>query len=144
MTMDIHQLIEFITNHAMLALALVVILAMLVGGELRQRLGGVRDIGPQDATRMLNHDNAIMIDMRNEKDYRSGHIVNAVHAPDLDKNIGQLEKYRKQPLIVYCRSGHQSTGACRRLRKQGFEPVYNLKDGIQGWQRADLPLSKSR
>ena len=115
MNMDINQLIEFVTNHALLVLALVVILAMLVGGELRQRLGGVRDIGPHDATRLLNHDNAIMIDMRNDKDYGAGHIVNAIHVPETDNNAGKLEKYRGRPLIVYCRSGHQSSGTADDL-----------------------------
>jgi rhodanese-related sulfurtransferase len=142
--MDINQLIEFVTNHALLVLALVVILAMLIGGELQQRLGGVRDIGPGDATRLLNHDNAVMVDMRDDKAYRDGHIVNAIHAPDSGKNTSLLEKYRERPLIVYCRSGQQSSGVCRRLRKQGFESVYNLKGGIQGWQRADLPLSRGK
>jgi rhodanese-related sulfurtransferase len=142
--MDISQLTEFVTNHALLVLALVAILAMLIGGELRHRIGGVKDIGPVDATRMLNHDNAIMIDMRTDKDYRAGHIVNAMHAPDSDKNISRLEKYRDRPVIVYCRSGNQSVGVCRRLSKQGFASVYNLKGGIQGWQRADLPLSRGK
>ena len=142
--MDINQLSEFIGNHPLLFLALVGITIMLVAGEIQQRIGGVKNVGPVDATRMLNHDNAVMIDMRKLKDYQSGHIVNAVHLPECnDSTLGKLERFRKQPLIVYCRSGQRSNGICSKLRKQGFEPVYNLKGGVLAWQNANLPLSKS-
>lgn len=141
--MDITQLSEFVGNHPFLILALAGITIMLVAGEIQQRIGGVKSVGPVDATRMLNHDSAVMIDMRNLKDYQSGHIVNAVHLPEYnDSTLGKLEKFRKQPLIVYCRSGQRSTGVCSKLRKQGFEPVYNLKGGVLAWQNANLPLSK--
>jgi rhodanese-related sulfurtransferase len=141
--MDINQLVEFIGNHTLLVLALVGITIMLIAGEVQQRIGGVKNVGPVDATRMLNHDNAVMIDMRNLKEYKSGHIVNAVHLPECNDNtLGKLEKFRKQPLIVYCRSGQRSNGICSKLRKHGFEPVYNLKGGVLAWQNANLPLSK--
>ena len=139
--MDISQLTEFIGNHPLLFLALFAILAMLIGGEIRQRVSGIAEVAPGEATRLLNHDNAIMIDMRNDKDYRAGHIVNSLHAPD-SKSI-KLEKYRDRPLIVYCRSGNRSAAYCSNLRKQGFENVYNLKGGVLAWERAELPLSKT-
>ena len=142
--MDINQLTEFAGNHSLLVLALFGIMFMLIAGEVQQRIGGVKSVGPVDATRLLNHENAVMIDMRELKDYQAGHIVNAVHMPEYnDSAMVKLEKFRKQPLIVYCRSGTRSTGICSKLRKQGFEPVYNLKGGVVAWQNASLPLSKS-
>ena len=139
--MDISQFTEFVGNHPLLFLALFVILALLIGSELRQRISGVTDVGPSEATRMLNHDNAIMIDTRSEKDYKFGHIVNSLHAPDI--NNLKLDKYRERPLILYCRSGNTSAAYCSKLRKQGFENVYNLKGGVMAWERAELPLTKS-
>ena len=142
--MDINQLSEFIGNHVLLVAALAGIIILLVASEIQQRVSGVMEIGPLDATRMLNHENAVLIDMRNDKDYRDGHIVNAIHMPENNDNTRKrLEKFRTRPLIVYCRSGNQSVGFCRTLRKQGFEPVYNLKGGVLAWQNANLPLSKS-
>jgi rhodanese-related sulfurtransferase len=143
--MDLHQLNEFAVNHVLLVSAFVVILAMLVGTELRQRFGKVRDIAPGEATRLINHENAVIVDMRNDKDYRDGHIVNAVQVP-ADKNAaaGKLEKYRDRPLIVCCRSGNQSLRLCNELSKKGFASVYNLKGGLHAWQQAGLPLSKGR
>ncbi len=139
--MDISQFTEFVGNHPWLFIALLTTIALLVGGELRQRLSGVAEVGPVEATRLLNHEDALMIDMRDDKDYRNGHIVNALHAPDV-KTV-KLESYRDRPLIVYCRSGNRSVGYCNQLRKQGFETVYNLKGGVTAWERAELPLTKA-
>ena len=139
--MDVSQLSEFVSNNLLLVIALFAILAMLVGGELKLRISGIKEVEPSEATRMLNHDNAIMIDMRNDKDYRDGHIVSALHAPDSNHHA-KLDKYRGRPLIVYCRSGQKSAVYCNKLHKQGFETVYNLKGGVLAWERAELPLTK--
>jgi rhodanese-related sulfurtransferase len=142
--MDINQLTEFAGNHTLLVLALVAIVVMLIGGEIQSRLSGIKSVAPGEATRMINHDNAIMIDMREEKDYREGHIVNAIHAPAGSGDVsGKLEKYRDKPVIVYCQRGQRSTAYCSKLKKQGFGSVYNLKGGLLAWQKEALPLSKS-
>ncbi len=141
--MDLNQIIEFIGNHPLLCVALVVILGLLVSNELRLRLSKVKQVEPGEATQLLNHANAIMVDMRNDKDYRDGHIINAVHAPP-EGAVGKLDKFRGRPLIVYCRSGQQSVRLAGELVKQGHEDVYNLKGGIQAWQQANLPVSKGK
>ena len=47
--MNISQLSEFITNHPWLILAAVALTAMLIGGEIKRRLSGVRDVAPGEA-----------------------------------------------------------------------------------------------
>jgi rhodanese-related sulfurtransferase len=141
--MDINQLTEFVGNHTLLVLALLAIIIMLVGGEIQSRISGIQQVVPGEATRMINHDNAIVIDMRDDKDYREGHIVNAIHAPASTESNNKLEKYRDKPVIVYCQRGQRSTGYCSKLKKQGFGSVYNLKGGLLAWQKESLPLSKS-
>ncbi|MDX1696679.1 MAG: rhodanese-like domain-containing protein [Thiohalobacterales bacterium] len=139
--MDIGQLTEFAGNHPLLVFALFAILAMLIGGELKQRLSGINEVAPAQAVRMLNHENAVMIDMRSDKEYGEGHIVNAVHLPDASG--AKPDKFRDRSVIVYCRSGSRSQAYCSKLRKQGFESVYNLKGGVLAWERAELPLTKA-
>ncbi|MEN8204720.1 MAG: rhodanese-like domain-containing protein [Pseudomonadota bacterium] len=142
--MNTQQLIEFAGNHTLLVLALFAILGMLIVTELQQRLSHVKAVSPGEATRLLNHDNAIMIDMRSDKDYREGHIVNAVNMPESKGKIpATLNKYRERPVIVYCQRGQQSTAVCNNLSKQGFESVYNLQGGVLAWQKAELPLTKA-
>ena len=142
--MDTQQLIEFAGNHTLLVLALFAILVMLIGSEIQQRLSQVKAVSPAEATRLLNHENAIMIDMRSDKDYRDGHIVNAVQLPDGKGDIpAALNKHRERPVIVYCQRGNNSTAVCNRLSKQGFGSVYNLRGGVLAWQKAELPLTKT-
>ena len=143
--MDTQQLIELAGNHTILVLALFAILVMLIGTEIQQRLSQVKAVGPAEATRLLNHENAVMIDMRSDKDYREGHIVNAVHVPDGKGDIpAALNKHHERPVIVYCQRGNNSTAVCNRLSKQGFESVYNLQGGVLAWQKAELPLTKKQ
>ncbi len=142
--METQQLIEFAGNHPLLVLALFAIVVMLIVSEIQQRLSRVKEVSPAEATRLLNHENATMIDMRTDKDYREGHIANAISAPTGIADIpATLNKYRERPVVVYCQRGQRSTAFCNKLSKQGFASVYNLKGGVTAWQKADLPLTKN-
>ena len=142
--MDTQQLIEFAGTHRLLVLALFAIVVMLIVSEIQQRLSRVKEVSPAEATRLLNHENATMIDMRTDKDYREGHIVNAVNVPTGNADIpATLNKYRERPVIVYCQRGQRSIAFCNKLSKQGFTSVYNLKGGVLAWQKAELPLTKN-
>jgi rhodanese-related sulfurtransferase len=142
--MDTQQLIEFAGNHPLLVLALLAIIVMLIASEIQQRLSRVKEVSPAEATRLLNHENAIMIDMRTDKDYRDGHIANALNVPTGSTDVpATLNKYRERPVVVYCQRGNRSVAFCNKLSKQGFESVYNLKGGVLAWQKAELPLTKN-
>jgi rhodanese-related sulfurtransferase len=142
--MDADQLIEFTRNHLLLVLAFFAILAMLIASEIQQRMSRVKEVSPSEATRLLNHEQATLIDMRTDKDYREGHILNAINVPASDGEIpAALEKHRERPVIVYCQRGQRSKALCNKLSKQGFESVYNLQGGVLAWQKADLPLTKN-
>jgi len=101
---------------------------------------------PPQATLLINHENAIVLDVREDKEYAQGHILNSVHIPlsMLSDKIGRLEKYRNRPIIASCMSGNRSGRACSMLKKNGFEKVHNLKGGIIAWQNANLPLTKAK
>lgn len=140
------QYLEFATNHWDLFLALGVILAMLVSNTLGSRLRGYQEVEPTDAVRIFNHEEGVMLDVREDKEYVEGHILDSLHIPlgTLAGRLGELANLREKPIIVSCRSGHRSATACARLRKEGFEKVYNLKGGVLAWQNAGLPLQKKK
>lgn len=141
--MQLSQLSEFVVNHWYLFLALVVILGLLIHNLLVGERGSVEPLG---ATEMINHKDATVIDVRPAADFAKGHILNAVNIPmnGFKNQIAMLSKYKGRPLILSCRSGSQSAAACRHLRKEGFEDVYNLKGGILSWQAANLPLTRKK
>jgi rhodanese-related sulfurtransferase len=135
---------EFISHHWMLVLALVVVVALLVMDAYKRKLLGFQDIKPQEAVQLINHEGAIALDVREDKEFAEGHILNALHIPygSIEKRLAELESYKNQPLIVYCRSGQRSAQASSVLRKQGFERVYKLSGGMMAWRSADLPMVK--
>ncbi len=138
------KLPEFLVNHWVLTLAFVFILSMLMGDGLIRRLRGYKNVEPLEATRMINHDNAIVVDVREDKEFKEGHIINAIHVPlkSLQPRISDLEKHKGKPILVYCRSGNRSGTACAKLHKLGFENVFNVGGGIMAWQNASLPLTR--
>lgn len=138
------QFIEFATNHWDLFLALAIILFMMFSGGLGSRLRGYQEVDPSESVQLLNHNDAIMLDVREDNEYKDGHILDALHIPlgKLGDRMDELEKFREKSIIVSCRSGHRSASACAKLRKSGFENIYNLKGGVMAWQSAGLPLQK--
>ena len=136
--------ISFVTHNWMLIIALFVILGMLFFNLFGGRLRGYQAVGPADSVNLINHQDAIVLDVREIKEYQGGHILNSIHIPQsaLAKRITELEKYKSRPVIVGCRSGSRSAFACGLLKKQGFENVYNLSGGVMAWQNANLPLTR--
>ncbi len=138
------QLFEFLTNHWGLSLAFVGITILIIYNELRSRLGNTQQVGPHAATQLMNAEDAVILDVREDSEYKQGHLANAQHIPlgQLAKRLSEVEKFRGRTLIAYCRTGNRSGSAAQLLSKQGFTSVYNLAGGIVAWQNANLPTTK--
>lgn len=138
------QFFEFATRHWDLFAALFIILAMMFGGGILRRMRGFQEVDAVTAVQMINHDNALLVDVREDSEFHDGHILGARHIPlgTLRKRLNELEPHKNKPLLVYCRSGQRSASACGLLRKEGFQNVTNLKGGVMAWQNAGMPLSK--
>jgi rhodanese-related sulfurtransferase len=138
------QFITFAIKHWELFSMLAVILALLFGSNIYSLMSGVEQISPADAILKINHERAIIVDVREDKEFVEGHIINSLHIPlgSIQQRLNELEKHKDKQLILSCRSGSRSNSACNILRKQGFENVFNLKGGVMAWQSANLPLSK--
>jgi rhodanese-related sulfurtransferase len=117
---------------------------MLVWPPISRQLSGVKDAGIMEVVQLINHKDAVVLDVREESEYYSGHVPHSRHIPlgALGKRHIELERYKNRPLVVVCRSGARSGRACGMLRKLGFEEVYNLSGGVGAWQQANLPLEK--
>lgn len=138
------QYLEFVANHPVLFAALAAVIAMIAWTEIRRLRSGASNLSPSEAVQMLNHDNTLLLDVREDVELAGGIIQGAKHIPlgALKQRVGELEPHKDKNIIVYCRSGHRSTTACAVLRKHQFEKVYNLAGGVLAWQQANLPLVK--
>jgi len=135
---------QFLVNHYVLSGAWIVVAGMIIYSFIGGRLRGFSSINPAGATQLINREDAIILDVREDNEYRDGHIINSVHIPVayLNERLKELEKYKGKPIIVGCRSGQRSSHACTILKKQGFDSVYNLSGGIMAWKNDNLPLTK--
>ena len=123
-----------------------VVLAVVSGGMLLWQTfkgTGGNQLSPQQATLLMNREDALVIDVRDANEWASGHIPNARHIvlDQLEKRLSELEKFKARPLIVNCQSGNRSGSACGTLKKHGFEKVFNLAGGIGAWRDAGLPVT---
>ncbi len=134
---------QFIQDNWMLVALAVASGAMLAWTFISSRLSGVEQADTLKATRLFNND-ALVLDVREDKEFASGHIPKAKHIPlgKLSSRMQELDKFKTQPILVTCRSGQRSARACGMLKKAGFETVYNQAGGILAWERANLPTTK--
>jgi len=95
-----------------------------------------------EATQLLNYKDANVLDVRAEAEFRAGHLTAARHLPlaDLATRMKEIERLKKRPLIVFAANDRDAGAACRSLRAQGFEQVFNLAGGVRAWREAGLPL----
>lgn len=135
------QILEFVQNNLMY-----VVLALVSGGMLLwQTFNGTggNQVSPQQATLMMNREDALVVDVSEANEWASGHIPNARHIyiGQLEKKLHELEKFKTRPLIINCQSGNRSATACGILKKNGFEKVFNLAGGLGAWRDAGLPVT---
>ncbi len=77
-----------------------------------------------------------LVDVRTSKEYKSGHIKNAVNIDFFSTSSFKkfFEKFDKEKAVyLYCRSGARSQKAARRLVDLGFSNIYDLKGGYMRW-----------
>ena len=136
-----NQLIEFAGNHLILVSAFFFVSAMLIVNLMQG--GGSTAVLPIQAVQLLNHEDALVLDIRNATEFESGHIINAHNIPhaDLKSKLDDLKKSKDRPLVVCCATGTASRAAMRELSAAGFEQVYSLKGGIAAWRSDNLPLT---
>ena len=135
---------QFLQNNYLIVGLALVSGMMLLWPFISHLLGGAKQVDTLEAVQKINHDDALVIDVREPAEVAQGKIARAKLIPlgDLKNRIGELEKYKSKPIIMVCRSGSRSAGACGMLSKQGFSEVYNLAGGMIAWQQSNLPVEK--
>jgi rhodanese-related sulfurtransferase len=136
---------RFIQDNWPLILVMIISGGMLLWPLVGRRFSKVSEVGALEATQLINRKNAVMLDLRDAKDYDGGHVPNAMNIPlsELSGRSSELVKLTGRPLIAYCDRGTRSRGAGTALSKLGFAEVHTLRGGVRAWTEAGLPVSKS-
>lgn len=133
--------LDFVTEEWLLcSLLAAVTVAFLI---LESRKGGA-SVSHHQATRLLNDGKAILVDLRDTKEYKAGHIVDALNIPyaSLASRLDDLEKHKSKQIIVVDKMGQHAGAAGKILRDKGFA-VVRLQGGMMEWTQQNLPVVKA-
>jgi rhodanese-related sulfurtransferase len=135
---------QFVIQNWYLFLALVVIVYLLLAGPIMRSLLGIKTLPVSRAVQLMNHESAVVVDVREPDEFRTGHIPNAINIPlgSLKDRVKDIEKYKSKPVLLSCRTSQRSARAATLLRKQGFTAAHILAGGITAWQSENLPIKK--
>jgi len=136
------QFIEFAGNHLVLS----GIWLALVGAIFFQyRSSAGKSVGPQQAVMLINRANAIVVDVRDKKEFEVGHVVGAINIPlaKMQQRLSELEKHKDKHIVLVCKMGQHSSEAYKTLNNAGFTNVVKLAGGVTEWKAQSLPLVQS-
>ncbi|MFA6013733.1 MAG: rhodanese-like domain-containing protein [Gallionellaceae bacterium] len=135
---------QFLLNNLLMVVIFITSGFMLFWSFFGNRIRGIQEVDTIGALNLINHKDALVLDVREQKEFDEGHLLRAKLIPlgSLKERIGELEKYRDKPILLMCRSGARSLNATVMLSKQGFSDVSNLAGGINAWRKANLPVER--
>lgn len=94
-----------------------------------------------ELVRLMNAEQAMLLDVRSTGDFSAGHIQGSINIPHtkVATRVSELEKYRETLIVVTDQMGQHAGSVGGLLSKQGYQ-VRRLAGGISGWQQDNLPL----
>ena len=102
-------------------------------------------IDSNEARKMLDADpdNTVVVDVRREDEWVTGHISGAIHVPIDDLTDRMDEVPRAKKLLFVCAIGVRSGLGCELAASMGYdtENLYNIEDGTPAWIEGNHPTS---
>lgn len=135
--------LEFVQNNILMVAIAVISGFMLVWSGFRP--AGKR-VNPHQAIQLINREEAVILDVREAGEFTASHMPGARNIPfkSLEERMAELESLKEKCLLLVCASGARSGYAYARLEKLGFTKLNCLEGGVDAWQRAGLPLIRSK
>ncbi|WP_337019589.1 rhodanese-like domain-containing protein [Oceanobacillus massiliensis] len=93
----------------------------------------IKEISPNEVEQMMNQENIVVIDVREDEEVAQGKIKQAKHIKlgNIPEAVSELDKDKEY--IMVCRSGARSMKASMFMDEQGFK-VLNMKGGMLNWE----------
>lgn len=118
-----------------LFLVLTALLLMLTGCGGKESDSSYQQITQEKAKEMIDTQEVIILDVREQDEYDSGHIPGAVLLPvgNIDEDTAAAVIPEKDTsVLIYCRSGNRSKTASSTLADLGYTNIYEF-GGINTW-----------
>ena len=124
-------------NKVIIICIIVAGLAMVIAnGKLMAQKQGYKQISQAQAKEIMDtHADIIILDVRTEKEFASGHIKGAILIPDYEIKLRAEKELpdKDKTILVYCRSGRRSKLASQALAELGYTDVLEF-GGIIDWK----------
>ncbi|HFL8824414.1 MAG TPA: rhodanese-like domain-containing protein [Candidatus Azoamicus sp. OHIO1] len=135
----------FIKNVFLTALFITSIL-IWISFEIKEMIYSKNSINPTQAIEIINHNNAIFIDSRNEKLFNEKHIINSINIPleEINDQNKKLKKYRNKTIIVIQTNNFYARKTINILKNLEFKNILYMNDGINSWNKEQLPTTNEK
>lgn len=120
-----------------------ILLLLIYAFVWRESTKGGKTISHHELTRMLNADEAVLLDVRDQKEYSTGHIAGALNIPyaKISEREPELTAYKEKAIVLVDKAGQHAGAAGRNLSKLGYR-VNRLSGGMTDWLNEKLPVVK--
>jgi len=132
------QLLEFISNHPLLALGVVSAGLAVVFNELKLKGQSVGSLSTAEAVQLING-GAVVLDIRDSDAFAQSHMIDAENVTP-EALAGHKALKKNKNVLLVCDNGSKSSRALAVLKKEGLQNVFILKGGVSAWQQDNLPL----
>ena len=103
------------------------------GGASEEK--GYQQISQEEAKEIMDSQEVLILDVREQDEYDSGHIPGAVLLPVgsiTEESAAEVIPEKDATVLVYCRSGNRSKTAAKALAELGYTGIYEF-GGITTW-----------
>ncbi len=145
------EFIDFVQTYWIYFAALAVIILLIVVNEINSARSKKYYLTVSETILLSNYDeegkNALLVDLRSPKEYQEEHLLHAVNIEysNIEKELGNRDKYGSRRIILYSSSEPRSQQACIQLRELlDSDEVYVLAGGLTAWKDANQPVSKGK
>ncbi|MDX2164486.1 MAG: rhodanese-like domain-containing protein [Gammaproteobacteria bacterium] len=142
--MSQNEYVKFAIEHWELCLAFVMVFLYWMISEIQEAMGK-HGISAAHVVSLMNHDDAVVIDIRDAEHFKKGHILGAHSYPEkhILEKLDELKKYHDKKVILVDSNGQQSNQLLNKLLDHGFKEVFFLKNGMHAWTAEKLPVKRN-
>ncbi|MBN9399110.1 MAG: rhodanese-like domain-containing protein ['Candidatus Kapabacteria' thiocyanatum] len=122
-------------HYVAVMIALLVVVAKAFAGD-------TGDVTVEQARKMIDRKNVIVLDVRKADEYAAGHLANAVwidfYSDKFESRVKKLS--RKKQIVVYCATGRRSAATLEMMKKNGFTNAHDMLGGYKAWAEKGQPV----
>ena len=136
------EFIQFLQGELLLTGTLFALIILLIVNIYSEKYRKYQVVDTNGAVSLMDDDELIIIDVREEKERKAGFLSNDLNIPmgQVKAKMDTLDESKN--ILVYCKSGTRSDRIADILSKNDFQKVSSLKGGFNAWLKADLPIQR--